>query len=88
MGLVASVCQPSTLRMLIRPEASKAQQAGHGLTATRLRDVLRASLTAIRKVDELGRQAKLMRIYALNILSLRPKVAEPIGVRYNRTRVR
>src|SRR3981081_3556617 len=25
MGLVASVCQPSTLRMLIWPEASKAQ---------------------------------------------------------------
>ena len=47
------------------PEAAiHSYQAGHGLTATRLRDVLRSSLTAMREVDELCRKAKLMRIYA------------------------
>jgi hypothetical protein len=37
MGLVASVCQPSTLRMLIWPEASRAQ---HGCGVGRWQDGL------------------------------------------------
>ena len=33
MGLVASVCQPSTLRMLIWPDASKAQNSMAAVSA-------------------------------------------------------
>jgi hypothetical protein len=61
---IAATCDLRDVTSEDREAAIHAYQAAHGLSATRLRDVPRSSLAAMREVDDLSRQAKLIRIYA------------------------
>jgi len=80
---LAMTCDLRTVTPEDHEAAVRTYQAEHDLPTTRLREVLRSSLTAMREVDELGRQAKLMRIYMRCWRPCEPEGRKPCRARAN-----